>query len=153
MERRSFIGIMVGFIAWLFGSCIGRAAESKPDKSTETPASFRWLKEQLAGQHWQLVNPPLKRCWKPEEVRFSHVDCGAETCPCEQLDGEFRARIYTKKHTYGIVAKVGYLGCISSNPDLTAFTDLADGKRTVETWHRIVEDIMRMETTGSKYKN
>lgn len=140
MQRRGFIGAAAVSILGLFG--IGKSREA-------TGASFGWLREQLY------------RLCHVGSVRFADVHCGEGTCPMgshsdPDKDG-FRARIHGDNHTYCIVAKADYLGCTMTNryPDpgetWLRGCDLADGKRTVETWNRIVADIERMEATGSKY--
>lgn len=66
-------------------------------------------------------------------------------------------RLYTERHSYSIVAEKktkaerGYLGCVVSKrkpragEKHTRGSDLADGALTLETWNRILGDIVSYE--------
>lgn len=155
-ERRGFIKSLLVVVFSLFGVKEGVAKLDNDCQGDDLEPSFRWLKEQMIG-HWQLRKPLLRRCWEPRNVSFTQVNCGAGTCPPGPEEEGFRVIILTAKHRYAVVAKPHYLGCVCSNREplpgetWTRGCDLADGKRTVGTWHRIVADIERMETKGSKY--
>lgn len=155
MKRRGFIGSVIGTIVGLLGIRTVKASLAE-----RTIPSFRWIREQLTGKHWQLVKPALKRCWEPDAVQFADIHCGESTCPMgehsnPEKDG-FRAIITTTENIYNVAVKPDWLACSvqhrwenRDNPRIA----LSNGNRTVETWHRIVADIERVETTGSKYKN
>lgn len=85
----------------------------------------------------------------------------SEATNVEIIDGSFTEDrihfyIYTNEHQYSITANVeeggrSYLGCISSNrkpragEDWTRGNDLADGDLSLETWNRILGDIVSYE--------
>lgn len=138
--RRTFLGRLVAAAAAIFG--LPRTTAAKE------PKSVGWLLEDIqrfANEHvWML--------------HFSHVSCGAGTCPPGPIAEGFRAIITTPQHFYTIIVKPTYLGCGVSNikpdpgEDWLRGSDLADGAPTRGTWERIKADIVRVERTGSKYK-
>jgi hypothetical protein len=141
VERRGFIGSAIACIVGLFG--VGRS--NAGDK--ESVLSFAEAKQRMIN-YWG------------SSVSFHSVDCGACTCPPGSIEEGFRALYQTPASIYVVTAKKSkgggdYLGCTMSNryPDpgetWTRGSDLADGACTVETWNRIIRDIVRAETTGS----
>ncbi len=97
--------------------------------------------------------------WLGELKRFCAVEdfvqwTGGE---CDGKEVVHRFRLYTRDHSYAIVAKQnqtktgGYLGCVASarkpraGEDWTRGRDLADGKFSEETWNKIKNDILSFE--------
>ncbi len=138
----------------------GIVTEAQAGPSNE--ASFDWLREQLQGIYFPACPSGCPACativmahnvWRPEDVRMAHVSCGAGTCPPgPNPDAEgWRAVITRPRFVYHVIVKPDYLGCTMSTrePDpgetWTRGRDLADGKRTRDTWTRILRDIRRHE--------
>lgn len=70
--------------------------------------------------------------------------------------GHYQVYIYTNDHKYSIIARIkyngrSYLGCIANSrkpragEDWTRGNDLADGELSLETWNRILGDIVSYE--------
>lgn len=164
MGRRGFIGSLIALVAGLFG--VGKANAALPAKvgsSELDEATVPWLIKRI----WDDVQRPLNA-----QLVITSYHCGDGNCPAPKCfyegfiampegngadDEGFAAIITTPRHRYRISVKANYLGCtvINNTPDpgesWMRGSDLADGKRTVGTWWRIVADIERTETTGSKY--
>ena len=76
----------------------------------------------------------------------------------DEID-EVRVRLYTDNNSYGISARLnsvgsregGYMGCIAwsrkprAGETWTRGNDLADGRLTLETWNKILADIVAYE--------
>ncbi len=154
MERRGFIGSVIALIAGLFG--VGKTNAASPVADEATVA---WLVERL----WKDIQRPFNAGTVITSYHCGDGNCPAPRCYYEGFNGSasegngaddvgFAVIVTTPKYRYRISVKANYLGCMGCNlavPEPMRL--LADGKRTVETWHRIVADIERMETTGSKY--
>lgn len=115
-------------------------AESKPQEEPVmgdmTLNDFKWRLENI-GKHANGQNV---------EILTDEID-------------EVRVRLYTNNNSYGISARVrsisglerGYLGCIASSrkpragETWTRGSDLADGPFTLETWNKILGDIVAYE--------
>ena len=82
--------------------------------------------------------------------------------------GNIRFKVYTNDHCYSITALVEqrtvgqyhtYLGCIASSrkpragEDWTRGNDLADGELSLETWNKILADIVSYELVGVHRQN
>lgn len=152
-RRQALIGAIVGWFAAPvpFGRANAGKRHSPSDEyDSQSPASFWFLKEQIAGQ-WMLFPENLPRPWKPVDAILAQVSCGACTCPPGPEDEGFRASIVTAKNIYTILVKPDYLGCTMTlrepcaGEDWLRGHDLADGRRTIGTWLRIVRDICRDE--------
>jgi hypothetical protein len=168
MKRRSFLGSALAFIAGMFGAGKAKSVEAPViGPWQENEATVPWLIKRL----WEDVQKPFNAGVNITSYHCGNGNCSAPKCYYEGFsdtsstrngadDEGFAVIVTTPKHQYRISVKADYLGCTLSNnyPDPVVPTpwkrgyDLADGKRTVETWHLIVEDIRRMEETGSKYK-
>ncbi len=142
-NRRSFFASAVAVVLTMFG--IGKTKAMFTPEMGE-PRSFGQFKEVI--QTFARAN-----VWK---VSFADVHCGACTCPegthsNPEMEG-FNAVIRTPKHDYRIRVQADYLGCdLTSREPEGRMSDLTDGKRTATTWFKIAADILRVETTGSKY--
>jgi hypothetical protein len=129
MHRRSFMGGIAATIAGLF-SAKAVEAQAAPDGD--------WLEKRIANLR---MMEGFKGCGGPTGI----VEGGNKTPYIDMNSGGGELYLYTEKYKYHIHVKENYLGCTLHCRSGQGMSDLADGRRTPETWARIMEDIVACE--------
>jgi hypothetical protein len=96
--------------------------------------------------------------WLMEGKFHLRLNAGEDRLPVIRVDEGYNVRFYTDRHVYHVIAYPpgrsdgkSYLGCTVSTRKPRAGeshgrgNDLADGLFTLETWHKILADIVSYE--------
>jgi hypothetical protein len=152
MNRREVLSSAVGALPLLVASTEGVFANDAIRSATKiNPNAGVLAQSNVPAGDW-LDNAVARLAQRARmSIAYSSLTCFNGNCPPDPKEDGFKVHLWTKKHHYVITAKSNYLGCVASvrqplpGETWTRGNDLADGKRTPETWQRIMEDIVGYE--------